>query len=118
MTSEERLKIAEELLSKFPRNIYVDIGDGVTIGRIEMQSGPKWRGYRDGSDFWLSEDPIDVVYKARQKLAAEREAAMTPNERKYKAALEEIARDCGHRELDVYCLKASNTAREALKETP
>lgn len=92
MTSEERLAIAEELLRKFPRNIYVDLGDGVTIGRIEMQSGPKWRGYRDGSDFWLSEDPIEVVYKARQKLAAERDAKKSPREKRLEEACARILR--------------------------
>lgn len=86
MTSDEELAILRELVDAPIRQQLRDLWwyrDNNTYvvqrqhGGPTICSGPKL---------------ADEIYFARQKLAAEREAAMTPNERKYKAALEEIVR--------------------------
>lgn len=119
MTSEERLKIAEEFIKA--RGWL-----GIHVGGLWVTFAP------DGHAGWCvfhssgtetdpiacHKDQLEALYLARQKLAAEREAAMTPNERKYKAALEEIVGACGYRRGDGTCELATRIAKQALKETP
>ena len=108
MTDTERLKVAEEIAaavnqSFFPPDMYVHFASGCWYAQA-----------RKGASPWLKfgENLIEVVYLARQKLAAEREAAMTPNERKYKTALEEI---CNRVYLPAQV--AYDIARKALEDS-
>lgn len=56
----------------------------------------------------------ECVFLARQKLAVEREAAISPNERKYKAALEKIV--ANHCRKDGSECPTYHAAKAALRE--
>lgn len=110
MTIEEELAILRELVDAPIRQQLRDLWwyrDNNTYVVQRQHGGPT-----------ICRGPklTDEIYFARQKLAAEREAAMTPNERKYKAALESIYSYL----VGVYGKdhRAVTIAREALMETP
>lgn len=110
MTSEEELAILRELVDAPIRQQLRDLWwyrDNNTYvvqkrhGGPTICSGPKL---------------ADEIHFARQKLAAEREAAVTPNERKYKDALIRIKLYMEHvYKSDHHALQL---ATEALKESP
>lgn len=119
MTSEERLAIAEEIFA-----IYAAKHASYSLKDLEVyDTSGVWYAIRqmspyDGIVYGASRDIIETIHQARQKIAAEREAAMSPNERKYKAALEEIVRrHDGNDNLNVTCSVAMKIASEALKES-
>lgn len=101
-TDAEKLAIAEEILHEYvmrkPSFKLVDVNAYLT------EAG-KWFAFSntkvpDGKTDGEADNPIEAVYLARQKLAAEKEAARTPEERRLAAeverlrkALEKIARE-------------------------
>ena len=86
MTDAERLKVAEEIAAAVNQSFFLpDM-------YVHFASGCWYAQARKGASPWLKfgENLIEVVYLARQKLAAEREAAMTPSERDLRKTLTEI----------------------------
>ena len=87
MTDQERLATAEEIVARTPPLRMQFKGFFVQHG------GVRWYAYRgmSGLDTLASSDKLlDCALEARQKLAAEREAARTPEERRLMAALKEV----------------------------
>lgn len=126
MTSEERAAALRDIVYETVDEHGVVITKDLVIEREVHTDGNgllhrTYRArerYRVDAQVWLAKtyDICETVYLARQKLAAEREAAMTPNERKYKAALERIALGCGTKPWMEFETAAS-VAKEALKES-
>lgn len=120
MTNEEWIAITKDVALAALHNQGFAGFPGYTLDAKQLSGS--WRymvrstcGGKNGE--WMS-DPFVALFEYRQKLAAEREAAMTPNERKYKAALEEIVEACGYRRGDGSCELSTRIAKQALKETP
>lgn len=113
MNDAEKLAIAEEIARPHFALGDVNLGD-VCVNR---GFGEVWSAYgsRPGVVLATSGCPYHAIYLARQKLAAEREAALPECAKKWRKALEEmVARDRSATELDeTWYIKK---AREALKE--
>lgn len=85
--AEERVKVSEEIfMADLPRTIYLQ---DVVAKCVE---GPCWKVYCRKSNQLLCNGlgAADQVIVARQKLAAEKEAARTPEERRLIAELERL----------------------------
>lgn len=114
MTDAERLKVAEEIIEAHGWRGY-HVGD---LWLTHHESSDGWTVYRANksiSDHSQSEitshkNPIDCIILARQKLAAEREAVRTPEVRRLRAALEDVARQ-------TIWSEATRIARKALEDS-
>lgn len=132
MTDAERLAIAEEIIKSSHGSWVCNLPDVALRWSHDAKTKKKeytaqrtadHGGYicGGGPDLAVSECPIEAIYQARQKLAAEREAKKSPRERRLEKALQSIQRSIEHMEWkgshsfnDVVDLKC--TALEALKE--
>lgn len=112
MTNEERLAIAEEFV-RFTHPLKLHDMDVTCWGDGNGDMYVAWNGKNKLIE---NRDVFCCIHLARQKLAAEREATMTPNERKYKTALNAIALACGEGS-NVACKWSARIASEAIKES-
>lgn len=123
MTDAERLKVACEIINREGiRSVSLgDLNVRWCLPNFIAQAGQYGTKNRDIACACCSDLKnhapalIDCIILARQKLAAEREAAMTPREKKWRAALEEICQaytEVGWCERHTY-----DIARKALEES-
>lgn len=92
MTDKERLAIAEEIIGELVKrkaafrlaDVNAYLTEGGTWLAFENMDNPS--GLVRGA----AGNPIDAVFLARQKLAAEREASRTPEERRLREVLTKI----------------------------
>ena len=117
MTDKERLAIAEEIIGELvKRKSAFRLADV----NAYLTEGGSWLAFENmdnpsGLVRGAADNPIDAVFLARQKLAAEREASRTPEERRLREALQEIANInfCDHLSPASKCV---NIARKALEQ--
>jgi hypothetical protein len=121
MTDAERLKVAEEILREFSKRKMLSFR--LTDVNAYLTEGGSWLAFENmdnpsGLVRGVADNPIDAIILARQKLAAEREAAMTPEVRKLKIALTAITR-INEKSCDYFgCFRDAVTiARKALEES-
>jgi hypothetical protein len=119
MTDAERLKVAEEILREFSKRKMLSFR--LTDVNAYLTEGGSWLAFENmdnpsGLVRGVADNPIDAIILARQKLAAEREAAMTPREKKWKAALEEILEMTHGPTIGTYW-EVNTTARKALEDS-
>jgi len=91
-TDAEKLAIAEEIIHE-----YVQRKSSFTLADVNayLTAGGKWFAFSntkvpDGKTDGEADNPIEAIYAARQKLAAEKEAARTPEERRLAAENERL----------------------------
>lgn len=117
MDDKERLAIAEEIIrvltqrkASFRLNdvnaYFTEGGNWLAFENMDNPSGLV-RG--------AANNPIDAVFLARQKLAAEREAARTPEERRLREALQEIVNAHDEHPEKHWCGVSVQIARKALE---
>lgn len=113
MNDAEKLAIAEEIARPHFALGDVNLGD-VCVNR---GFGEVWSAYgsRPGVVLATSGCPYHAIYLARQKLAAEREAAKSPREKKLEEHLKKI-RDADMDNLNEPAIYFQYIATNALKE--
>lgn len=114
-TDAERLAVAEEIIGSKPM--------GVKLHDVEVvwvHGDSPFRAYRTGTPCTglpLSYDYsiVNCILKARAKLAAEKEAALPEEAKRWRAALEEIV-NCGLSTHSDRADKQKDIARKALEQ--
>jgi len=91
-TDAEKLAIAEEIIHE-----YVQRKPSFKLADVNayLTAGGKWFAFSntkvpDGKTDGEADNPIEAIYAARQKLAAEKEAARTPEERRLRGVLKQL----------------------------
>lgn len=123
-TDTEKLAIAGEIAQAAVKKIgtnCVSVG-GLIVGFSDRSEQFYVRLNGRFNDVAYGPNLVDVVIEARQKLAAEKESARTPEERrlaaeneKFRIALKTIGQNCGLNACDPTCTNAARIARKALE---